>query len=108
MKKYLFILTILVANCSQIKNVDQSDLAFPVYGNYCGPKYPPEGTSPTPLDSVDTACKNHDKCYERYGYFDKMCDGNIIKELKNIKPSTPEEKLARRLIISYFERTQKL
>ena len=109
MKKYYFLtFAILLMSCSQVKNIKESDLAFPVYGNYCGPKYPPQGTNPVPIDSVDIACKNHDKCYEQYGYFDKLCDSEIINELKSTSPSTPEEIIAKKLIISYFEKTQEL
>ena len=52
-------------------------LSLPVYGNWCGPGH----GSGTPIDAIDAACKRHDQCYDRKGYFDCQCDAKLISEL---------------------------
>ena len=104
MKKfYLIILALLILQaCSNLNVKDLEEKNFPVYGNYCGPKYPPKGYFPLAINKVDSACKKHDHCYEVKGYFNRQCDLEIIADLKTTKTSTPEEKLAKKLIIAYF------
>lgn len=38
---------------------------FPIYGNWCGPGYPPDGENPEPKDVIDQACREHDGMYGR-------------------------------------------
>ena len=64
----------LAARSNNKKTMRATDLSFPIYGNYCGPLHPPKGMNPLAFDEVDLACKNHDKCYDDYGYFNKNCD----------------------------------
>ena len=61
------------------------------HGNWCGP-----GGSGPPIDCVDEACMNHDKCYERCGlnartrWYPKnifnrcadKCDNRLLKDLR--------------------------
>lgn len=110
MKKTLLFLTVLsLASCGGDPKVDinaNSDLKnlaeFPKYGNYCGLSRPAAGETPSSIDAVDAACKNHDLCYTQKGNFNLTCDTMIIVELKNITPKTEPEKVARKSIISYF------
>lgn len=108
--KKIFVLSLVLAlsacSANEVKKV--SEMNFPVYGNYCGPKYPPAGSTPVPVDEVDNACKKHDGCYEENGYFNQECDRQIIADLKMIKPKTPQEKLSRKLIIAYFSEALKI
>lgn len=46
----------------------------PSYGNWCGLAY----GSGTPIDAVDACCMDHDNCYGSRGYFDCLCDYNIV------------------------------
>ena len=112
MKKtfFLFLMAIIfLFGCSSNKKIIKNpELSFPVYGNYCGPLYPPKGTNPIALDQVDLACKNHDKCYEDYGYFNKKCDLQILDSLRLIKPKSENEKLAQKLLIFYFQESTKI
>ena len=64
--------------------------------------------NPIAIDEVDLACKNHDKCYDDFGYFNKNCDLKILKDLKLISPRTETEKLAQRLLIFYFQESSKI
>jgi len=40
-------------------------LGVKVYGNWCGPNH----GSGKPIDALDRICMYHDKCYDKYGYF---------------------------------------
>ena len=103
----IFVISFLFS-CSSNKKIAKSELSFPVYGNYCGPLYPPKGMSPLALDGVDLACKNHDQCYGDQGYFNKNCDLQIMKDLRLITPQSETEKLAQRLLIFYFQESSKI
>ena len=103
-----FVIFEFLFGCSIAKKEQISDLSFPIYGNYCGPLYPPKGSFPLPIDKVDFACKNHDSCYANNGYFNKNCDIKIIEELRALNPTTESEKLARKLLIFYFEEALKI
>ncbi len=104
-KHFLLLAPILMIGCksSDIESNARKAITFPKYGNYCGYDYP-QGQQPgiSPIDEVDTACKNHDECYTQKGQFNSVCDTTLIAELKNLTPKTEPERLARKLIISYF------
>ena len=112
MKKTLLFISIIALeflfSCSIAKKEQVSELSFPIYGNYCGPLHPPKGLNPVPIDDVDASCKNHDKCYEDYGYFNKNCDLKIIEDLKSVIPQNESEALSRKLLIYYFQKTKKI
>ena len=104
----LLVLSFLFSCSNNKKTMRTTDLSFPIYGNYCGPLHPPKGMNPLAFDEVDLACKNHDKCYDDYGYFNKNCDLQIMKDLKLINPQSETEKLAQRLLIFYFQESSKI
>jgi hypothetical protein len=110
MKKAFSLLIILsfLFSCSGNKKITKAESSFPVYGNYCGPLYPPKGSNPVPVDKVDLACKNHDKCYGDLGYFNKDCDLQIMQDLKVVKPKSEKENLAKKLLIFYFQEASKI
>lgn len=56
---------------------------FPIYGNWCGMDYPPEGTFPPPVDPYDAACMRHDICTGESGG-DAVCDVRFISELHGL------------------------
>lgn len=62
-----------------IAEVNAKAVAFPVYGNWCGPGY----GSGTPIDILDKGCKNHDMCYRRVGYHKCSCDRTFLRYVKN-------------------------
>ncbi len=102
----LFAVILLFSSCSFLKKPVQEQ-SFPVYGNYCGPLHPKKGSSPMPINITDLACKNHDNCYEKNGYFNSECDQKLIKELGRVNATSPEEEIFRQLIIKYFKNSQK-
>ena len=63
---------------------------------------------PPIADIKDKIYKNHDKCYDQYGFFNKKCDVNIINELKSVTPKSNVELIARDAIIKYFEISPKV
>lgn len=106
-KKYLILTLYLFVNSCAIFSNKKTAGTFPVYGNYCGLDHPRVETNPIPIDKTDLACKNHDKCYDKNGFFDKKCDENIINELKSVTPKNEVEKIARQAIIEYFKISSK-
>lgn len=53
------------------------------YGNWCGNG----NNGKAPMDSLDLACKNHDKCWEKNGRGNKACNRTFVNQLKGIKSS---------------------
>jgi hypothetical protein len=81
--------------------------AFPAHGNWCGPSHPKAGTDPVVVDDIDQACKSHDECYGKYGYFTEGCDHTLLRELDTIvrhkgRDLTREQRLAIAEIRSAF------
>ena len=103
-----FIIFEFLFSCSIAKKEQISDFSFPIYGNYCGPFHPPIGMNPVAINDIDLACQNHDICYESNGYFNEICDMEIIENLKSINPNSESEKLARKLLIFYFQKTKNI
>jgi hypothetical protein len=56
---------------------------MPIYGNWCGPDYPPAGTAPPPVDAFDAACMRHDLCTAGAGS-DTPCDIALVGELHTL------------------------
>lgn len=55
---------------------------FPVHGNWCGPGTPTPGTDPPVTDELDAACRAHDKCYAKYGYYSCRCDVQLVESIR--------------------------
>lgn len=47
-----------------------------IYGRWCGPGH----GGGHPIDAVDAACKKHDECYGRNGYFNCDCDEAVVRD----------------------------
>jgi len=87
LKKYLLMLSIFCVSISnalatevvvdEIKK-SQNDIVnslMPSYGNWCGANHPKDiNNADEPINAVDRACKVHDFCYQKKGYFDCGCD----------------------------------
>lgn len=60
-------------------------MTFARYGNHCGKGY---GTAGVPaIDAVDTACYQHDRCYEAFGFGNCGCDRDAIVAIKKAMKS---------------------
>lgn len=81
---------------------------FQLYGNWCGPGSPPAGTNPAPIDDVDRACHEHDRCYAYEGYLARSCDEQLIQRLQAVRTITPGAEAARIAIITYFQNSPKI
>ncbi len=59
---------------------------MPIYGNWCGIDYPPEGTFPPPIDEFDAACMRHDLCTGGSDFFgNERCDRALVAELNLLR-----------------------
>jgi hypothetical protein len=75
---------------------------IPVHGNWCGPGH----GGGTPIDGLDSACKIHDQCYEKNGYFDCDCDDQLLTNILVVLPTlswTVQIKAV--AIYAYFDNT---
>jgi RHS repeat-associated protein len=77
-----------------------------MYGHYCGPGEDPG--SPTAIDPLDEACKQHDKCYDRCvpsGTFclppsecHKVCDKQLCNAARDARCTSPTCMIAKPII----------
>lgn len=73
---------------------DKTEFLAPIYGKYCGDgwnagmdvgdKISKPVSDRTPEDSLDAACKAHDKCYDRRNPL--PCDSELIDRLRSLDP----------------------
>lgn len=57
------------------------------YGNWCGLGNP---TDKAPIDAIDSACQEHDFCYDRVHSHDCGCDKRFLNKLGSVRaPETP-------------------
>lgn len=49
------------------------------YGNWCGPGH---SGPDAPINTLDSICMRHDKCYAEKGYFACSCDRALIDDIK--------------------------
>jgi|GEM_PF-6043171 len=67
---------------------DSKGFSLKIYGNWCGPNHPirkPGATDPKVVDYLDRACKSHDLCYEKNGYFNCVCDMKLVGDIQQIE-----------------------
>ena len=89
-------------------------LQLKLHGHYCGLNHG-DGTYKTgtvsiclikivvvPVDEVDQACMDHDKCYDR-GYLDCQCDAEFLASLGKLK--IPKMKSTIDLMKNWFEKS---
>lgn len=73
----------------------QTRMSVPIYGNWCGPEY----GSGTPIDLLDTGCRQHDWCYRDRGYHKCSCDVQLMSFIdRNISKMSGAQKTAAGLI----------
>ncbi|MHC6176610.1 hypothetical protein [Glutamicibacter endophyticus] len=51
---------------------------MPVWGNWCGPGH----GGGRAVDTLDSLCRTHDRCYGSRGYFACSCDRNLVSGIK--------------------------
>lgn len=51
---------------------------MPIWGNWCGPGH----GGGRAVDTLDSLCRTHDKCYGSRGYFACSCDRNLVSGIK--------------------------
>jgi hypothetical protein len=87
-----------------ISGLTQRPASLPFYGNYCGPGHGDPTYKTPPVDGVDLACREHNRCYALLGGFDNRCDQNFVELLPTAIAETPsqEGKTAGLLALLYF------
>ncbi|MGO2079495.1 hypothetical protein ACTXM3_00730 [Glutamicibacter arilaitensis] len=51
---------------------------MPLWGNWCGPGH----GGGRAVDTLDSLCRTHDRCYGSRGYFACSCDRNLVSGIK--------------------------
>ena len=86
-------------------DITATKLPLPVWGNWCGPGY---GGGPA-VDLLDRACRAHDKCYARKGYFNCSCDRSLIGAInRDYNRMHTTEKIAATAVKAYFSAQMKV
>lgn len=98
------IIIISISGCSSCdtsshKTEDKIEIkqenGIPIHGNFCGPNIPTINSTTVnlqvnelekivPIDVVDSACKDHDICYVKKGYFNYECDKALIDAIDSL------------------------
>jgi hypothetical protein len=66
---------------SESTTIGIKKIVVPIYGKWCGLNY----GSGKPIDTLDSLCMVHDKCYDKRGKFACSCDRDLTRSiLKNI------------------------
>ena len=104
MKKILLLVSVILFN-SCASDDDMVVTSFPLYGNYCGPDRPSmAANSPDPVDMTDFLCEEHDACYAQHGYMNPRCDAILLKEVKKLKPKSPQEEMQQKMLKSFLKK----
>ena len=87
-----------------ISGLTERPTSLPFYGNYCGPGHGDPTYKTPPVDAVDLACREHNRCYALLGGFNNRCDQNFVELLPTAIAETPsqEGKKAGLLALLYF------
>lgn len=78
--------------------------SLPFYGNYCGRGHGDPSYRTPPVDAVDLACREHNRCYGLLGDYDERCDRRFVEILPSAISETPSQagKNAGLLALAYF------
>ena len=78
--------------------------SLPFYGNYCGRGHGDPTYRTPPVDAVDAACREHNRCYALLGDYNEGCDRDFVELLPTAIAETPsqEGKNAGLLALAYF------
>ena len=78
--------------------------SLPLYGNYCGRGHGDPSYRTPPVDAVDLACREHNRCYGLLGDYDERCDRRFVEILPLAISETPSQagKNAGLLALAYF------
>lgn len=92
----------LISQAYSISPGGKTPDAFPFHGQWCGPGHPRKGENPKPIDVLDAACRDHDKCYEKFGYYSCHCDVELIRTIQESRSLPPDIAQKAGLITEYF------
>ena len=87
-----------------LSGITERPKSLPFYGNYCGRGHGDPTYRTPPVDAVDAACREHNRCYALLGDYDERCDRDFVEILPAAIAETPslEGKNAGVLALAYF------
>lgn len=90
-----------MAQCNENESTQLRAVAFPIYGNWCGPHY----GSGTPIDLLDAGCKKHDVCYKDRGRHKCSCDKEFLSYINDrySKMTGAKQKSMAKVMVSWLK-----
>ena len=87
-----------------LSGITERPKSLPFYGNYCGRGHGDPAYRTPPVDAVDAACREHNRCYALLGDYDEGCDRDFVELLPKAIAETPSRagKNAGLLALAYF------
>ena len=87
-----------------LSGITERPKSLPLYGNYCGRGHGDPTFKTPPVDAVDLACREHNRCYGLLGDYDERCDRRFVEILPSAISETPSQagKNAGLLALAYF------
>ncbi|HEV2743424.1 MAG TPA: hypothetical protein VGV91_09730 [Rubrobacter sp.] len=87
-----------------LSGITERPKRLPFYGNYCGRGHGDPTYQTPPVDAVDAACREHNRCYALLGDYDEGCDRDFVEILPTAISETPSQagKNAGLLALAYF------
>jgi hypothetical protein len=100
--------SMLLAGCVQLPTRPEGAGLVWAWGNFCGKSYPDlgEGSSAErlaalqaiePVDDIDAACREHDRCYIERGQHTLDCDDALVRQLLRMRFDGPDRRACARL-----------
>jgi hypothetical protein len=98
----------LLAGCVQLPTRPEGAGLAWAWGNFCGKSYPDlGGGSPEemlaaleaiePVDDIDAACRDHDRCYLERGLHTLACDDALVRQTMRMRFEGPDRRACARL-----------
>jgi hypothetical protein len=100
--------SMLLAGCVQLPTRPEGAGLAWAWGNFCGKSYPDLGNGTTeerltallaiePVDDIDAACRDHDRCYLEIGMHALRCDDALVRQMHSLRFEGADRRACRRL-----------
>jgi hypothetical protein len=98
----------LLTGCVQHPTRPEGEGLAWAWGNFCGKSYPDLGAGTPaerlaaleaiePVDDIDAACREHDRCYLERGMHALACDDALVRRVQTLRFEGPDRRACRRL-----------
>ena len=99
---------LLLGGCVQLPTRPEGAGLAWAWGNFCGKSYPDLGTGTPeerlaallaiePVDDIDAACREHDRCYLEHGMHALRCDDALVRRVQTMRFEGPDRRACGRL-----------